>query len=240
MESSSNATIKPNIRTTPPSSSTLSLPSLPKATGYYDDKRKEWIWDEVKWTKTEDGLYQSNRQIPPQFFNQNWQKERKRSAGVVLIRPGHNGFPDIWLVECYNSGCLGFPKGKCEKFESFRHAAEREFFEETGYKIVIPRDCPEIEIYKEKTIMVFFIVEVPRNFEIKTFPITDVEITKFGWVNLKQIYNKSIRLSATTKSVLTNKNTPTKNLLTYHNKYDNGNKTTTTTTTTTTTIASQK
>jgi len=185
------------------------------ATGYYDENERKWIWDQVKWTKTSHGIYKSNRKIPSQFFQQEWKKERKRSAGVILIRPGqrHRDYPDIWLVECYNSGCFGFPKGKCENFESFRRAAEREFFEETGYKIHIPFKCPQIEIKKEKTMMVFFVIKVSKYFDIKTFPLTDVEITKFGWINLKQIYNKTFRLSATTKSILNNKETWSKKLL---------------------------
>jgi 8-oxo-dGTP pyrophosphatase MutT (NUDIX family) len=177
------------------------------ASGQYDTTTKTWTWDSVLWQKTEKGIYQSNRIIPDLFFKQKWPIDKKRKAGVILIRRNKiKGIPpDIWLVECYLSGSFGFPKGTCEKFETFRQAAEREFYEETGTEIKIPDKCPCITIDRERSTAVFFIVYVSPEFDITTFPISDVEITKFGWVNLQQIYDQTFRLSRTTKNVILNK-----------------------------------
>lgn len=180
------------------------------ASGYYNVMDKKWVWEPVKWEKNENGVYSSNRIIPKLFFRQKWPRDRRRTAGVILVRQNIKGLPDIWLVECYMSGRFGFPKGQCEQHESFRQTAQREFYEETGSYIKIPERCPTIKIEKEgSSTLIFFIVYVPYNFDIKTFPISDVEITKFGWFNLGQLCNRNNcrnwMLTATTNNVLMNK-----------------------------------
>jgi 8-oxo-dGTP pyrophosphatase MutT (NUDIX family) len=182
------------------------------ASGRYNNKIGQWEWENVIWERNKDGMFESNRVFPDSFWKQDWDTDRTRSAGVILIRKDVYGVPqDIWLVSCYTSGCFGFPKGKCEPLETFREAAQREFYEETGTQIRIPEKCPKVVVDKyvgnHRAKLVFFIIYVPHWYEINTYPISDVEITKFGWVNLRKLYKKNVpfRLSYTTKKILMNK-----------------------------------
>ena len=167
------------------------------ASGFFDKKNEEWVWDPVDWKRNFNGIYYSNRIIPDEFWNQNWKKgPRRDSAGVILVRKTRRG-PEFFLVQCYNN-CFGFPKGKLEKGESFKDTAQREYFEETGSKINI-EDSLELKIYKRNNTLTFFVISVPEDYDITTKPLATHEITAFGWVNYQNL--KRIKLSGMTKEI---------------------------------------
>lgn len=58
-----------------------------KATGY--KKTGEWHWQCVSWVKCHCGLWHSNRFIPPDFWEQKWEKptsNNRKKVGVILIK----------------------------------------------------------------------------------------------------------------------------------------------------------
>lgn len=152
----------------------------------------EWVWDKVEWSKCSAcGVFHSNRLIPARFWEKSWKSEpKKNTAGVVLmktVRVNGVSVDKFLMVQSYHNS-FGFPKGKVETGETTRQAAEREFFEETGTAINLDK-CMEIRhsVYSSKTdsekIISFFIKRVPAEFNVFTFPISDNEITSFGWIS---------------------------------------------------------
>ena len=148
----------------------------------------DWMWDKVDWSKCGVcGMFHSNRLIPDEYWTKNWNIEpKKNTAGVVLIKTVRiNGInvDKFWMVQSYHNS-YGFPKGKVEKNESSKQAAEREFYEETGTTINLDK-CMEMRQTTTKTdkVISFFIKRVPSTYNITTVPKSDHEITSFGWVN---------------------------------------------------------
>lgn len=179
---------------------------LKKASGKYNPKNKNWEWDKVTWRFDQSkNVYYSNRDYPNHFWNaSNWKKsikkkeQRNGAAGIILLRPGKTGGYDVFVVQCYKNK-FGFPKGKRNYEESFFTAALREFKEETGTQLTFEQKTfKRIEInsrYKDDEILnkyitkkiVFYVLVVPTDFEIRTKPEADVEITSFGWVPFKKL-----------------------------------------------------
>lgn len=163
-----------------------------KASGYINKETNQWEWEQVEW-KFKNGLYHSNREIPDEFWKENkWRKKgnhRRNIAGVILLRPVKNSKEyEVLIVQCYNNK-FGFPKGKCNINEPYYEAALREFKEETGTDLqsYAPQNYIKINQDRNRTV-VFYIVVVPSEYDIKTKPLSDVEITAFGWVKLKDIH----------------------------------------------------
>jgi len=175
------------------------------ATGRYNPKKRIWEWDKVTWKfDPSKNIYYSNREYPNHFWNaSNWRKsvkkkeQRNGAAGIILLRRQNKGF-EIFVVQCYKNK-YGFPKGKRNYEETFFSAALREFKEETGTHLSFDQQLFErIEInsrYKDDDIpnkyitkkIVFYVLVVPEQYEIRTKPEADVEITSFGWVSLKKL-----------------------------------------------------
>jgi 8-oxo-dGTP pyrophosphatase MutT (NUDIX family) len=157
-----------------------------KASGRIN-KEGKWIWENVKWEKCCCGLWHSNRFIPSEFWNQSWNNnndENRKKVGIILTRDKS----EIWITQSYHN-CYGFPKGEKEPFESVEECAKREFKEETG--------CSVDKLDLSKTIAIrtaieniqyiFYIIHVPKTFELSTFPIDNVEITSCGWFPINRI-----------------------------------------------------
>lgn len=180
---------------------------LKKASGKYNYKNKNWEWDKVTWRFDQSkNVYYSNRDYPNHFWNaSNWKKsikkkeQRNGAAGIILLRPEpRSGEYNVFVVQCYKNK-FGFPKGKRNYEESFFTAALREFKEETGTQLTFEQKTfKRIEInsrYKDDEILnkyitkkiVFYVIEVPIDFQIRTKPEADVEITSFGWVPFKNL-----------------------------------------------------
>lgn len=159
-----------------------------KATGVKLNS-KQWQWQGVSWIKCHCGLWHSNRYIPSDFWNQNWESRighNRKKVGVILIR----NKKQIWVTQSYHR-CYGFPKGEKEIHETVEECAKREFKEETGCSIdkIKLSDCIVIRTGIEEIQYIFYIIHVPSSFELFTFPIDDVEITSCGWVDIKKIDN---------------------------------------------------
>jgi hypothetical protein len=56
-----------------------------------------------------------------------------------------------------------------------------------------------LSMYIEEVEYIFYIMNVGSSFNIQTFPVDDVEITSFGWVKLRDIFqlkvSKSVKLA---------------------------------------------
>lgn len=172
-----------------------------------ETKSEDWVWDPVEWSKCETcKMFHSNRMIPDEYWNRNWKIEpKKNTAGVILIKTvvinGAN-VDMFWMVQSYHNS-YGFPKGKMEKGETSKQAAEREFYEETGTVINLDK-CMEMRQTitsmrkNTKKIISFFVKRVPVDFDITTFPKSDHEITSFGWVS----DTKNIRLNKVSQDMI--------------------------------------
>jgi 8-oxo-dGTP pyrophosphatase MutT (NUDIX family) len=159
----------------------------------------QWVWKEVNWSTCECGLWHSNRFIPNNYWNQYKNAPKltnRKKAGVIVIR----NFSEVWITQSYNK-CYGFPKGEKEKYETIEECAKREFYEETGHSIneVDLSKYITLSMYIEEVEYIFYIMNVGSSFNIQTFPVDDVEITSFGWVKLRDIFqlkvSKSVKLA---------------------------------------------
>lgn len=65
------------------------------------------------------------------------------AGGAVLWRPGPDG-PELALIHRPRYDDWSFPKGKTDAGEHIQHTAQREVFEETGYRMVLGRRLPTI------------------------------------------------------------------------------------------------
>ncbi len=79
----------------------------------------------------------------------------RKSAGILLFRPGYHG-PEVFLVhpggpfwKYRNKGAWSIPKGEFGPAELPLHAAQREFFEETGQTVEGP--FIELEPVRQKS-----------------------------------------------------------------------------------------
>lgn len=156
-----------------------------------------WNWKNVEWVKCHCGLWHSNRFIPRDFWQQKWEVKTKdrTKAGVMLIRDN----TQLWVTQSYHK-CFGFPKGEKESDETIEECAKREFLEETGYSIDDMNLSDYIATNIENIQYIFYIIHVPKSFELSTFPVDDVEITSCGWINMKCIEN--MNLSKAIKRIL--------------------------------------
>lgn len=167
------------------------------ASGQFDIEAQKWVWEPVCWRKSNDGMWYSNRVIPEEYWKQPWKKQiKKRSAGVVMVRRTRYG-SQFWMVRSYFN-CWGFPKGKVEGDETFKQAAAREFYEETGTRVNLENSL-EIGIHHKNVTLVFYVVVVGENYDIYTNPVSDHEITGFGWIPLDNI--QRYKLSGITKKI---------------------------------------
>lgn len=116
------------------------------------------------------------------LFNGPW-KERKDTpvAGVFVIDTKSNS---MLLVQSYHKH-WGPPKGSVEEGESYREAASRELYEETGIDIE-PSDLGNPINLCFGT---FFVIECSKEYYYKNIyndnPITGCEITGIGWMSLQ-------------------------------------------------------
>ena len=161
------------------------------ATGYTED-RENFKWETVEWGKCPCGLWHSNRVIPDSFWNKKWtgKKKQREKVGVILFKDNR----ELWVTQSYNN-CFGFPKGEKESDETPIVGAAREFYEETGTKIQIEtlKKCKKINAKIRDIFYTFYIWNVPKSFELTTYPLDDVEITSCGWIDISNI--GSLRLS---------------------------------------------
>lgn len=176
-----------------------------KATGKINEHTRQWEWEPVRW-EIVDGMYHSNREIPSHFWKEKrWRRKHYRGprniAGIILLRQSSEYVSEyeVFIVQCYHNK-FGFPKGKCHQNESYYDAAIREFKEETGTCLQIKNHSYKISYSEKGKNVVFYVVTVPKTFEINTFPLSDVEITAFGWVKLKNI--QKVNLSNVSKKIL--------------------------------------
>jgi 8-oxo-dGTP pyrophosphatase MutT (NUDIX family) len=158
-----------------------------------------WKWKDVIWMKCKCGLWHSNRIIPNSFWNQKWEKRnaiKRQKVGVILVR----NKKEIWVTQSYNK-CYGFPKGEKEENETIEECAKREFKEETGFNIdkINLNDQIVISTKIENILYIFYIIHVPRSFELDSFPLDDVEITSCGWVGINEIL--TLKLSKAIKRI---------------------------------------
>ena len=151
----------------------------------FKDNDNNWIWKKVKWKKCNHcGMWHSNRFIPNVFWNQNWiVKENRQKVGIIVIRDKK----EIWMTQCYHN-CYGPPKGEREENETIKECALREFKEETGMKSFNYNLRDSLTTKIEDVEYIFYIVHVPKEFEILTNPTDDVEITSYGWMNIKNLH----------------------------------------------------
>lgn len=156
--------------------------------------KNHFHWDSVTWKKCKCGLVHSNRSIPPEFWKRKWIKKTKREkVGTMLIRED-----SIWITQSYNK-CFGFPKGEKEEGETDKETCIREFKEETGSVITQDMLSDKLKIVTRVRDIkyTFYILYVNSDYDIKTFPEDDVEITTFGWKKLDHIFevhlSKAIR-----------------------------------------------
>jgi 8-oxo-dGTP pyrophosphatase MutT (NUDIX family) len=146
-----------------------------------------WEWDEVTWEKCNIcNLYHSNRKIPQEYWNREWgvSTQTRYKVGIILLRSDQN----VLITESYNN-CYGFPKGEKDFGESIHDCAKREFKEETGESIdfIDLNKCDEVVTSIENINYVFYVVRVSNFFKLDKFPVDDVEITSFGWININDL-----------------------------------------------------
>jgi predicted NUDIX family NTP pyrophosphohydrolase len=87
-------------------------------------------------------------------------KQKRDSAGIVIIYHSKNSKPKILLVHATNGSwakpVMGIPKGKIEDGESPEAAAFRETYEEIGIRIMpdqVERNTEIIQVYSGKTVV---------------------------------------------------------------------------------------
>ena len=87
-------------------------------------------------------------------------KQKRDSAGIVIIYHSKNSKPKILLVHATNGSwakpVMGIPKGKIEDGESPEAAAFRETYEEIGIRIMpdqVERNTEIIKVYSGKTVV---------------------------------------------------------------------------------------
>lgn len=87
-------------------------------------------------------------------------KQKRDSAGIVIIYHSKNSKPKILLVHATNGSwakpVMGIPKGKIEDGESPEAAAFRETYEEIGIRIMpdqVDRNTEIIQVYSGKTVV---------------------------------------------------------------------------------------
>ena len=149
--------------------------------------KNKWNWEKVIWEKCDNcNLYHSNRIIPNEYFDREWDTTTltRYKVGIILLRSDQN----VLITESYNN-CYGFPKGEKEPNESIQECAKREFKEETGMCIdhIKLDDCKKLTTNIENINYVFFVVRVSNFFKLEKYPIDDVEITSFGWKNIEDL-----------------------------------------------------
>lgn len=156
-----------------------------------------WFWKKVKWKYCDHcNMHHSNRKIPNTYLNDDWKMYdfTKIKVGVILVKENK-----LWMIESYNK-CFGFPKGEKENNETEIECARREFYEETGTRITITENNRKIIKTFDNVTYIFYVVNVNKDFEIFTFPKDDIEITSFGWVDIRNA--KKLNLSHISKKVL--------------------------------------
>lgn len=173
-----------------------------KATGH-KNLSGDYDWEPVTWTQCWCGMKHSNRITPQSFWEREWEeKNYKRTAGVLLWKQNpDNGKIKYFIIQSYGH-LYGIPKGCIEDGESNQESAIREFYEETGTNITtLFSKVFEIRKYiGTKSMYSTFVIQVPWEMEIKTYPKCDNEITSFGFVDKENI-NK-FRLNRITKETL--------------------------------------
>ena len=87
-------------------------------------------------------------------------KQKRDSAGIVIIYHSKNSKPKILLVHATNGSwakpVMGIPKGKIEDGELPEAAAFRETYEEIGIRIMpdqVERNTEIIQVYSGKTVV---------------------------------------------------------------------------------------
>lgn len=163
----------------------------------------KWLWERADWEKCRCGLTHSNRVIPNEYWN-TWKnvpiypKKSRYVNGIILLKGNK-----IFITQSY-SNVFGFPKGgSSDDMEFPIMGALREFKEETGSdleKLFPARDftaCPQITWFNSfsRIHYHFFIVSVYEWFDIKTFPLDDIEISSFGWIDISDINKNGIKFS---------------------------------------------
>lgn len=164
-----------------------------------------WRWEPVTWTKCWCGLFHSNRQIPDRFWDRTWEKKQgpKLTAGIMLWKELPNGRRKFFMVQSYGN-LFGFPKGSLEPGEEYFDAALREFYEETGTKLDIKKkETLETRKVIGDNRVSIFTIKVPNDFEIKTQPKADVEISAYGFIDEYSLrYYKINRVTRDTLEIL--------------------------------------
>lgn len=145
-----------------------------------------WHWDPVEWSKDKRGFWRSNRVIPDEYWNQSWDKSKKNTAGVILIR-GSGNEREFLIIQSYGN-YYGWPKGKVESKETMKDAAEREFREEIGTVISLDGSIELRQSFGTR-ILSMFILEVDSSFKITSMPRSDHEITSWGWCKENDLWS---------------------------------------------------
>lgn len=160
-----------------------------------------WRWDPVTWKKCWCGIYHSDRMIPSEFWEQKWEKRKgpKLTAGILLWKQVGK-IRQFFMIQSYGN-LYGFPKGSLEPEESYFDGALREFHEETGTKISLNKNkCLELRKVMGNNRISIFVVRVPSDYEIKTQPIADVEVSSYGFISELRI--RQLKLNKVTKDIL--------------------------------------
>jgi len=114
---------------------------------------------------------------------------KDHSFGIVPLTYRQN-FWEVFLVQHLNGAHWGFPKGRAEKGESPKQAAERELLEETGMKVIRYLEHPYlVETYQftrggvliDKTAR-FYLAEVTPEYTLQA-----EEIMAGKWLPLKDL-----------------------------------------------------
>ena len=170
-----------------------------KASGTIVDGK--WKWEPVVWERCRKGVYHSNRDIPHEFWNKYNKKKKdvKNSAGILIWKSSDIGEKKFFMVQSYGN-FYGIPKGTVEDGETFFDGALREFYEETGTHLNInQKDCFEVRKHLGRDRTSIYIVKVPWYYDIKTFPLSDVEISSFGFIKKSDL--KLYKLNSITKDI---------------------------------------
>lgn len=147
----------------------------------------------LTWVDCWCGLKHSNRTIPGDYwkkYKKTKKNETRYNCGIILRKN-----KKLFIVQNYNN-YYGFPKGSVkDSYESFKDCAIREFYEETGFLLDVDKyKMKKLLLKNEKTSMtyIFFVITVPEEFDIQTFPLDDMEITAYGWVKYDNIHDLKI------------------------------------------------
>lgn len=163
-----------------------------------------WKWDPVIWKRCPRGIYYSNRYIPDKFWDKKWESKNtsKNSAGILIWKSNNMGEKSFLLIQSY-SNFYGIPKGKINIVETFFDGAMREFYEETGTKLDISvNDCFEIRKIIGNKRTSIYTLQVDNDYEITTKPISDIEISSFGFIKESDL--KYFKLNKLTKDIISN------------------------------------